>query len=107
MRFQGQHTGTVSHPFVLNAKGTTTAIEGVDARFTIYPRPLRTKMYINGPTEQIKAINILSANGQKVIGTDGYQEDGIDVSKLIPGVYVVAITTSNGKTTYEKTMKAN
>lgn len=107
LKFKGQHTGTIANPFVLNANSGTTAIESVDYDYTIYPKPLRNRMYINGATEMIKTVYVLSANGQKCIGVNGYSDEGIDVSGLIPGVYVVAIVTNDGQTKYEKVLKAN
>lgn len=108
LKFQGQNIGTVASPFILNANGESTGIEELDgATYTIYPRPLRSKMYINGPTENIKTVSILSTNGQKIIVADGYSAEGIDVGQLLSGIYVVAITTSNGQTSYEKIIKAN
>ena len=107
LKFQGQNIGTVASPFILNATGESTGIEEVGAAYTIYPRPLRSKMYINGPTENIKTVSILSTNGQKIIVADGYSAEGIDVGQLLSGIYVVAITTSNGQTSYEKIIKAN
>ena len=108
LKFQGQNIGTVASPFILNANGESTGIEELGgATYTIYPRPLRSKMFINGPTENIKTICILSANGQKLISVNGYSDKGIDVNQLLSGVYVVAITTENGQTIYEKIIKAN
>ena len=107
VKFKGQHIGTPTTPFVLNAKGDATGIESNEANYNVYPRPLRNKMYINGPTENIKTVNVLSTNGQTVISVNGYSADGIDVSHLASAVYVVAITTVSGQTIYEKVMKAN
>ena len=107
IKFKGQHTGTIAQPLVLNAKGGTTSIENVDYQYTVYPKPLRSRMYINGATETIKAVHVLSVNGQKCISVNGYSDDGIDVSNLVSGIYVVAIITDAGKTIYEKVLKAN
>ncbi len=107
VKFQGQHTGSIVSPFVLNAKGDVTAIEDIDINYNVYPKPLRSRMYINGPTELIKSVYILAANGQKVITAYSYNDEGIDVSQLTPGVYVIAIVTEGGKTNYEKVLKAN
>ena len=107
IKFDGQMTGTYSNPYVLNAKGGSTNIDAVDAGYTIYPKPLRNIMYINGDTENIKTVYILSAGGSKAVTVDGYNNDGINVSGLSSGVYVVAIVTKNGQTKYEKVMKAN
>lgn len=105
--FSGQLLGTYSSPFMLNANGSQTAIGVIDAAYTIYPKPLRSKLFVNGPTENIKSVSILSTNGSKVLSVNGYTDNGIDVSELISGVYVVAIVTNDGQTRYEKVMKVN
>lgn len=105
--FSGQLLGTYSSPFTLNANGSQTAIGAIDAAYTIYPKPLRSKLFVNGPTENIKSVSILSTNGSKVLSVNGYTDNGIDISQLIPGVYVVAIITNDGQTRYEKVMKVN
>jgi len=107
IKFDGQMVGTYNSPYVLTVNGSSTNIDVVDAGYTIYPKPLRNMMYINGDTENIKAVYILSAGGSKVVTADGYNDNGIDVSGLSSGVYVVAIVTKDGQTKYEKVMKAN
>ena len=105
--FEGQHLGSLANPFVLNANGEATGIESINSGYTVYPRPLRNRLYINGPVENIKAVNVLSTNGQMVISVNGYNHEGIDVSMLTPAIYVVAITVENGEIIYEKVLKAN
>ena len=104
--FDGQQVGNVATPFALHTS-TTTGIEDMAAGFTIYPRPLRSRMFVNGNTDHIKSIRILSTNGQTVLDAGEYESDGIDVGLLIPGVYVVAIITKDNKVCYEKVLKAN
>jgi hypothetical protein len=107
VKFQGQNEGTVKKPLILTTASTTTTIETMaEAGYNVYPKPLRNRMFVNGQTENIKAIHVLSANGKKVIENAGYQSDGIDVSQLSPGVYVVAILMTDGQIAYEKVMKA-
>ena len=105
--FEGQHLGSLANPFVLTANGEATGIESINSGYTVYPRPLRNRLYINGPVENIKAVNVLSTNGQMVISVNGYNHEGIDVSMLTPAIYVVAITVENGEIIYEKVLKAN
>lgn len=104
--FDGQQVGNVATPFALHTS-TTTGIEDMASGFTIYPRPLRSRMFLNGNTDNIKSIRILSTNGQTVLDAGEYESDGIDVGLLIPGVYVVAIITKDNKVCYEKVLKAN
>ena len=101
---RGQHEGTISSPKILNA-ATTTGIEIITTGFTIYPRPLRSHLYINGETSNIKLVRMLEANGVKVLETNGYNGNGVNISNLVAGVYVVAIITNDDKVYYEKVLK--
>ena len=104
--FKGHHLGTFSKPIVLHVSDAT-GIEGLNSTaYTVYPRPLRNTMYIKGDTENIKNVLILSSDGTSKMSEDGYSDDGIDVSRLPAGVYVVAIITHQGKVHYEKVLKA-
>lgn len=100
----GQHEGTISSPKILNAD-SATGIDLIQTGFNIYPRPLRNIMYINGEISNIKTVRILSINGAKVKESNGYDEGGIDVTSITPGVYVVAIITNDNKVYYEKVLK--
>jgi len=100
----GQHEGTITSPKILNA-ATTTGIEIITTGFTIYPRPLRSHLYINGETSNIKLVRMLSSGGAKVLETNGYNGNGINISNLVAGVYVVAIITNDNKVYYEKVLK--
>lgn len=105
VQFDGQQQGTYKNPFTMHLN-MQTAIDTDNAfNYSIYPRPLRNRMYVNGDINRIKTIQILSSNGVASIREDGYNEDGIDVSSLQSGVYVVAITLTNGKVYYEKVIK--
>ena len=100
----GQHEGTITSPKILNA-ATTTGIGIITTGFTIYPRPLRSHLYINGETSNIKLVRMLSSGGAKVLETNGYNGNGINISHLGAGVYVVAIITTDNKVYYEKVLK--
>lgn len=103
LKFKGQNEGTVSSPFILNAR-RNIPIETASG-YTVYPKPLRNTLYINGNTANIKSVQILSANGGKAISVNGYNNDGIDISLLPSGVYVVAVFTHDGEVYYEKVIK--
>ena len=106
-RFYGQQEGSFTAPYRLNVSDETTGIgEVTTGKFTVYPRPLHSRLYINGPITDIKTIQILSSDGAVYIRQTGYTDSGVDVSSLLPGVYVVAITQNNGKVYYEKVIKA-
>lgn len=103
--FNGQQEGSFTSPVALHISGAT-GISEISDKYTIYPRPLRSRLFVNGETENIKSIHVLSTDGSVNISQVGYPEDGIDVSILLTGVYVVAITQENGKVYYEKVIKA-
>ncbi len=104
--FAGQQEGSVSNPFAMNVSENTGIETATIQNYTIYPRPLRTMLYVKGDTENIKSIQMLASDGTVSIKQMGYSSDGIDVSMLLPGVYVVAITPVNGNIYYEKVIKA-
>lgn len=107
IKFNGQQEGTFAAPYRLNVNGKATGIAQVSGeKFTIYPRPLHSRLYVNGETANIKTIQILSSNGTVNIQQTGYTDSGVDVSGLQPGIYVVAITQNNGQVYYEKVIKA-
>lgn len=99
----GMHNGNVSSPYPLHI-ASSTGIQDITVTLNIYPNPVRHTMYINGDTNSIKDIKILTSNGNTVLTTNGYQENGIDMSSLISGIYLVAIHT-NGGYQYRKILK--
>ena len=96
----------MNNPYGLHIKGITGIADVTSNAYIIYPNPLRSRMFIQGATEQIKQIQVLSTSGEIMLSTEQYGSEGIDVATLIPGVYVVAITTING-IQYQKVVKAN
>ena len=48
---------------------------------------------------------MLSTSGAKVLEINGYCGNGINISHLVAGVYVVAIITNDNKVYYEKVLK--
>ena len=106
--FDGMQTGTISNPYPLHIKSATTAIDkaigNANVSFNIYPYPVRQTMYIAGDVQHILDVKILGTNGQTVVFTNNYTADGINVSSLLAGVYVVAIHTPSGYQ-YKKIMK--
>lgn len=105
VQFDGEQQGTYKNPFVMHVNIPMGIDASSDMSYSIYPRPLRSRMYVNGDVSKIKTIQILSSNGVVNIRQDGYNDDGVDVSSLQSGVYVVAITLANGKVYYEKVIK--
>ena len=104
--FNGQQEGTISAPYHLTVNDATGIGEVTTGKYTVYPRPLHNRLYINGEVADIKTVQVLSSDGAVNIQQAGYTDGGVDVSGLLPGVYVVAITLNNGKVYYEKVIKS-
>ena len=98
----GMQTGTLSNPYELHAS-ISVGIDEIGASLNIYPNPVRDVMYINSPTP-ILDVKILAASGKVVFSSDHYSVEGINVSSLLEGVYVVAIHTPTGYQ-YRKILK--
>ena len=91
----GVQTGTVKAPFIFHTSNST-GIAKVTSFLNIYPNPVRNTMYINGDTNLIEDIKILSSNGSVVYSANKYNSEGIDVTALLSGVYIVALKTNEG-----------
>ena len=104
LALNGTPIGTIAKPYALHA--ITTGIDNVTSTFNIYPNPVRNTMYISGDTYQILDVQILSTNGKIVVSTEKYSEEGINVTSLLAGVYVVAVHTTSGYH-YKKILKVN
>ncbi len=97
--------GNVNQPvdLYLQSEATgTTHIHGVDTNYSVYPTPVRERLYINGDIENIERVKILSINGKLMI--DETYNDGIDVHVLDAGTYLACIITNHG-IVYKKFVK--
>ena len=95
LEMDGVQTGTVKAPFAFHTSNST-GIAKVTSFLNIYPNPVRNTMYINGDTDLIEDIKILSSNGSVVYSANKYNPEGIDVTALLSGVYIVALKTNEG-----------
>jgi rhodanese-related sulfurtransferase len=76
--------------------GIVTEIEGQQiTELSVYPNPVTTKFFIEGLTEQeVEDISIMSLTGKLVLKKNNiYGPDGIDISQLPNGIYIVRIKT--------------
>ena len=92
--------GSMAAPYSLHVDATDR-LESLQASYTIYPNPVRDRMYINGDTDNIKDITIISLAGARVLHVTAYNAGGIDVSNLTDGAYVVVLTTTQGGAVYK------
>lgn len=94
--FQNLLIGDLSSPLQLSISNTGVQ-EIAGSEFIIYPKPVRSRMYINGPTHTINHVTVISMNGARVLDENGYSSDGINVASLASGTYVVVIYTTKGR----------
>lgn len=88
--------GNLSTPYRLNMTETSSIEDISVSGYNIYPKPIRNRMYINGPVEDILSVTIVSVNGLRVLYEEKYNADGVDVSSIAPGTYAVVLTTASG-----------
>lgn len=99
------HCGNMAEPFELHVVNHGSGVTDVvaDKAYNVYPSPVRHTLYINGPTEDIISLQVLSINGVVILSSNGYN-GGLDVTQLDDGVYVLCIRTAEGMI-YKKFMK--
>uniref|UniRef100_UPI00146F971C T9SS type A sorting domain-containing protein n=1 Tax=Dyadobacter alkalitolerans TaxID=492736 RepID=UPI00146F971C len=65
------------------------------ARLSPYPNPVSERFHITNH-QQIKQVAMHNQRGMKVFGSQGVTSEGIDVSRLSPGLYTVTLTLFDG-----------
>lgn len=95
--FDNTLVGSVASPFHLTVNGTTGVNEAKAAGYTIYPNPVRDRMYIQGDVAAINSVSVISMSGTKVVQADGYNAKGIAMHEAVPGTYIVVIQTEQGE----------
>ena len=96
-KFANTILGSVSSPYKLTISGAT-GINGVEDKgaYNVYPNPVKNTLYVNGDLERLNAVYVIANNGMVVAKTDNYSENGLNVSSLIDGTYIVVLKTSSG-----------
>lgn len=104
IEFNAMHYGNFSEPFRLNLLNKESVESTSLTSFCIYPNPVKDVMYITGNITLIDEISILTTNGKVILVSNNYTSDGINVTCLPAGTYIVAISTLEG-TFYRKIIK--
>lgn len=104
LTFTDTPIGTVANPYRLTI-GDPGGINNVYADYdlTIYPNPVRDRMFIEGDVTDVTGVKVISTNGVTLISVKDY-EHGVDVTSISDGVYIAAILTSHG-VVYRKFVK--
>ncbi|QOW11322.1 T9SS type A sorting domain-containing protein [Kaistella flava (ex Peng et al. 2021)] len=77
----------------LPAGGLATA-NVQNTKMTVYPNPAQDVLYFNN-ANKVSSIEVYNMVGQKVLSTTAISKEGLDVSKLTKGAYVVKVKTGN------------
>jgi hypothetical protein len=70
-----------------------------ESQFAIYPNPVANELHIETDQAKIERIEIYTIGGKKVLDVNFLNDQPIDVSKLIRGLYLVKVETGNGSLT--------
>jgi len=68
-------------------------------RVSLYPNPVTNQLHIETDQAKIERIEIYTIGGKKVLDVNFLNDQPIDVSKLIRGLYLVKVETGNGSLT--------
>ena len=74
-------------------------VEGEAVR--LYPNPVSDRLLI-GNYASVKEVSVKNTAGQNLLQVGKVSSDGIDLSKLIPGVYAITVTLFDGTITTHK-----
>lgn len=99
--------GSMQSPYLLHI-GKSTDINDVaeKGKYNIYPNPVRSTLYVNGDTENITGLRVITISGAIVDSANNYNtESGLNVSQLTDGNYILGIITKNG-VVYKRFIKA-
>ena len=101
LAFNGNRTAQADAPLLLNVYQTGIGRIDDGGAFTLYPVPATDVLHIDGAAH-VDRLTVRSVNGrQMVLLHDTDVSNGIDVSRLDSGVYVLSIET--GGTTWSRT----
>ncbi len=81
---------------------TLTGVEITNGlELTVYPNPVKDKIYISGLTNEIEQITvqIYDINGSQLYLKKIYQDDDIDISDFEAGVYLLKVSRSDSSKT--------
>ena len=75
-----------------------------NANLMLYPNPTKDKLFVQSIGEKAQSMDVFSMEGKKV-GTYKINDNGVDVSSLEKGIYLLRITYKDGSTIQSKFIK--
>ena len=89
--------------FVIKLPELNTVSVDTQNKISVYPNPAANTLYLKN-ADKAESIEIFSMSGQKVAEYTKVTSDGLDISRLVKGTYVLKIKTA-GKTENIKILK--
>lgn len=65
-----------------------------NTKMSVYPNPAQDVLYFKN-ADKVSSLEVYNMVGQKVLSTTTISKDGLDISKLAKGAYVVKVKTGN------------
>ena len=94
------------HTYTITDNDNATNIsDNSISNLSVYPNPFTNTIHLDNTIGSISHIIINDLSGQTVLLTDYKEEKNIDVSHLIPGIYLLIIVNSNGERQIVKIVK--
>ncbi len=90
--------------FTTTSSATRIATASVSGAIEIYPNPVENYLQFSVPTGSLKGVKVYSISGSELKNVV-LQADGIDVSKLKAGMYMISIQTTDGSMIRKKFIK--
>lgn len=86
---------------------TSVNVREVETNLNIFPNPAKDKLFIVSDEKNIDHMQIMSLDGKIIHNASGVmnQQSSIDVSALLPGVYLINISFDNGAVVKRKFIK--
>ena len=79
--------------------------ENAQQEITVFPNPTTSSFYVSVKGGIIKQCEIFNLFGTKIMRIDEMDNGTINCSNLVPGIYMLKVTTTNGKTLFTKIIK--
>lgn len=79
--------------------------DNTQQEITIYPNPTTSTLFVSVKNGTIKQCELFSLFGTEIMRIDKMNNGTIDCSNLIPGIYMLKVTTQNGTTLFTKIIK--
>lgn len=79
--------GRFSYSAIVQLQASATS-----GKLTVYPNPARDQVYVKGlPVSEVSTVTVLDLAGKSVLKTTMKAGESINISKLIPGQYLIRI----------------